>query len=196
MQSLRKALLCCAQDSWIRHQLSLMLCSPRRTSPLSWQPRASTRAVAQWESFQQHRESEATPLTSVQGLCWASQQNRDSGTSQTVMSCCCFTGDKSTSLQWLIITSWFFAPPKDATIHILGNMGPSVAFPGTGGNTLPQALRQTGKFVKSWASSYCIAFRSTSASLHPHSQQGESKDMMTAKKYGPQTPSIHPLQNW
>lgn len=68
MQSLRKALLCCAQDSSIQHQLSLMLCSPSRTSPFSWQPWASTRAVAQWESFQQHRESEATHLTSVQGL--------------------------------------------------------------------------------------------------------------------------------
>lgn len=95
----------------------------------------------------------------------------------------------------LLLLHWFFAPPKDATIHILGNMGPSVAFPGTGGNTLPQALRQTGKLVNSWASSYCVAFRSTSASLHPHSQQGKSKDM-TAKKYGPQTPSIHPLQSW
>lgn len=53
--------------------------------------------------------------------------------SQTLMSCCCFTGDKSTSLQWLIITSfWFFTPPKDVTIHILANVGPSVAFPGRG----------------------------------------------------------------
>lgn len=87
-------------------------------------------------------------------------------------------------------------PPKDVTIHILANMGPSVAFPGSGGNTLPQALGQTGKIVNSWDSSYCVAFRNTSANLHLHSQQDKSKGMMTAKKYGPQTLSIHPLQGW
>lgn len=32
MQSLRKVLLCCPKDSSVHHQLSLMLCSPSRTS--------------------------------------------------------------------------------------------------------------------------------------------------------------------
>lgn len=104
--------------------------------------------------------------------------------------------NKSTSLQWLIITSfWFFTPPKDVTVHILANMRSSVAFPGSGGNTLPQALGQTGKIGNSWARSYCIAFRSTSANPHPQpagQKQGhdDCQEIQTSNTLSPSSPKL------